>query len=396
MNSVYRKSLFEIPRNTIYLDGNSLGPLPKGVAEVSNSVIKDQWGKQLIKGWNESNWMNQPLKVGNLIGELVGAPANSVVVGETLSIKLYQALAAAVNLKKGRNVILTDTGNFPSDLYIAEGLIDTLQDNIELRIVEPKDLISSINPEVGVVMLTQVDYRTGRLHDMKKITDLAHKNGSVVLWDLAHSVGALPINLKNCYCDFAVGCTYKFLNGGPGAPAFIYIRPDLIKNCFPILRGWLGHKAPFDFNSQFKRAETIEVMRVGTPPVIQMSILERALEIWSDIGMNKVREISMSLSELFIKKVEEKCSEIKLISPRDPKERGSQVSFSYENGYAVIQALIDQNIIGDFRAPNIMRFGISPLYISENDILQTVDVLEKILKTNTWNQKKFLLKKQVT
>ena len=396
MNSVYRKSLFEIPRNTIYLDGNSLGPLPKGVAEVSNSVIKDQWGKQLIKGWNESNWMNQPLKVGNLIGELVGAPANSVVVGETLSIKLYQALAAAVNLKKGRNVILTDTGNFPSDLYIAEGLIDTLQDNIELRIVEPKDLISSINPEVGVVMLTQVDYRTGRLHDMGKITDLAHKNGSVVLWDLAHSVGALPINLKNCYCDFAVGCTYKFLNGGPGAPAFIYIRPDLIKNCFPILRGWLGHKAPFDFNSQFKRAETIEVMRVGTPPVIQMSILERALEIWSDIGMNKVREISMSLSELFIKKVEEKCSEIKLISPRDPKERGSQVSFSYENGYAVIQALIDQNIIGDFRAPNIMRFGISPLYISENDILQTVDVLEKILKTNTWNQKKFLLKKQVT
>ena len=396
MNSVYRKSLFEIPRNTIYLDGNSLGPLPKGVAEVSNSVIKDQWGKQLIKGWNESNWMNQPLKVGNLIGELVGAPANSVVVGETLSIKLYQALAAAVNLKKGRNVILTDTGNFPSDLYIAEGLIDTLQDNIELRIVEPKDLISSINPEVGVVMLTQVDYRTGRLHDMKKITDLAHKNGSVVLWDLAHSVGALPINLKDCYCDFAVGCTYKFLNGGPGAPAFIYIRPDLIKNCFPILRGWLGHKAPFDFNSQFKRAETIEVMRVGTPPVIQMSILERALEIWSDIGMNKVREISMSLSELFIKKVEEKCSEIKLISPRDPKERGSQVSFSYENGYAVIQALIDQNIIGDFRAPNIMRFGISPLYISENDILQTVDVLEKILKANAWNQKKFLLKKQVT
>ena len=305
MNSVYRKSLFEIPRNTIYLDGNSLGPLPKGVAEVSNSVIKDQWGKQLRKGWNESNWMNQPLKVGNLIGELVGAPANSVVVGETLSIKLYQALAAAVNLKKGRNVILTDTGNFPSDLYIAEGLIDTLQDNIELRIVEPKDLISSINPEVGVVMLTQVDYRTGRLHDMGKITDLAHKNGSVVLWDLAHSVGALPINLKDCYCDFAVGCTYKFLNGGPGAPAFIYIRPDLIKNCFPILRGWLGHKAPFDFNSQFKRAETIEVMRVGTPPVIQMSILERALEIWSDIGMNKVREISMSLSELFIKKVEE-------------------------------------------------------------------------------------------
>ena len=245
-------------------------------------------------------------------------------------------------------------------------------------------------------MLTQVDYRTGRLHDMGKITDLAHKNGSVVLWDLAHSVGALPINLKDCYCDFAVGCTYKFLNGGPGAPALIYIRPDLIKNCFPILRGWLGHKAPFDFNSQFKRAETIEVMRVGTPPVIQMSILERALEIWSDIGMNKVREISMSLSELFIKKVEEKCSEIKLISPRDPKERGSQVSFSYENGYAVIQALIDQNIIGDFRAPNIMRFGISPLYISENDILQTVDVLEKILKTNAWNQKKFLLKKQVT
>ena len=396
MNSVYKKSLFDIPDNVIYLDGNSLGPLQKGIPEVTEGVVKNEWGNKLIKGWNEENWMTQPRLVGNKIAKIVGAPKNSIVAGDTLSIKLYQALAAAINLRKDRKIILTDSGNFPSDLYIAEGLIESLGDNFELKIVKPEDLITSITSEVGVVMLTHVDYRTGRMHDLEKISSCARKNGAAMLWDLAHSAGAVPVNLKDSKCEFAVGCTYKFLNGGPGAPAFIYIRPDLIKDCYSILRGWLGHKSPFDFDHKFKKAETIDAMRIGTPAVVQMSILDKALEIWSDIDMREVKRKSIQLSELFIHRIEEKCLDIRLASPRDPKMRGSQISFFHKNGYAVIQALIDKNIIGDFRAPNIMRFGISPLYNNENDVLQTVDSLEEIIKNKTWNQKKFLLKKPVT
>ncbi len=380
----------------IYLDGNSLGPLQKNVLEATERVVIDEWGKKLIKGWNEENWMNQPLTVGNKIAKIVGASENSIVVGDTLSIKLYQALAAAIQLKKKRKIILTDTGNFPSDLYVAEGLIDSLDNDYKLRIVNPKDLISSITSEVGVVMLTQINYQTGELYDLEEISSVAHKNGCVIIWDLAHSAGAVPIELEKSRCEFAVGCTYKFLNGGPGAPAFIYVRPDLIKNFYPILRGWLGHKHPFDFDMHFKKSETIDSMRIGTPPVIQMSILEKSLEIWSDIDLEEVRKESIKLSELFIKKVEQKCPDIKLASPRNPSRRGSQVSFFNENGYAIIQALINANIIGDFRAPNIMRFGINPLYNNKADILTTVDMLEEIINKNTWNQEKFLKKKQVT
>ena len=396
MNSVYRKPFFDIPDNVIYLDGNSLGPLQKGISEVSERVVKDEWGKKLIKGWNEENWMKQPSIVGNKIAKIVGAQKNSIVAGDTLSIKLYQALAAAINLRKDRKIILTDSGNFPSDLYIAEGLIESLGDDFELKVVKPEDLITSITSEVGVVMITHIDYRTGRMHDLEKISSCAQKNGAVMLWDLAHSAGAVPVNLNKSKCELAVGCTYKFLNGGPGAPAFIYIRPDLIKSCYSILRGWLGHKSPFDFDQNFRKAETIDAMRIGTPPVVQMSILEKALEIWSDIDIGEVREKSIELSELFINRIEEKCPDIELASPRDPKKRGSQISFFYKNGYAVIQALIDKNIIGDFRAPNIMRFGISPLYNNENDVLQTVEALEEIIRDKSWNQKKFLLKKPVT
>ena len=396
MNPIYRKSLFNIPPGMIYLDGNSLGPPLKEIESISKSVIVKEWGGKLIKGWNESNWMEQPLIVGNKIANLIGGDKGSIVAGDTLSIKTYQALAAAIKLNPQRNIILTDIDNFPSDIYIAEGLVHTLNSNFEVRKVKSTDILSSLTKDVNVVLLTHVNYKTGAMFDIEAVTNSVHENGSTIIWDLAHSAGAIPLDLKAINCEFAVGCTYKFLNGGPGSPAFIYARPDLIKKCYPILRGWLGHKAPFDFTNTFEKSASIEMMRVGTPPVIQMAILEKALDIFRDLDFYKLREESIKLSDLFINMVEQTCSELQLESPIKPSERGSQVSFSHPSGYAIMQALIDRNIVGDFRAPDIIRFGITPLYINEKDIIRTVNVLEDILSKRLWDTPAYLNRKKVT
>ena len=396
MNPIYRKSLFNIPPGMIYLDGNSLGPPLKEIESISKSVIVKEWGGKLIKGWNESNWMEQPLIVGNKIANLIGGDKGSIVAGDTLSIKTYQALAAAIKLNPQRNIILTDIDNFPSDIYIAEGLVHTLNSNFEVRKVKSTDILSSLTKDVNVVLLTHVNYKTGAMFDIKAVTNSVHENGSTIIWDLAHSAGAIPLDLKAINCEFAVGCTYKFLNGGPGSPAFIYVRPDLIKKCYPILRGWLGHKAPFDFTNTFEKSASIEMMRVGTPPVIQMAILEKALDIFRDLDFYKLREESIKLSDLFINMVEQTCSELQLESPIKPSERGSQVSFSHPSGYAIMQALIDRNIVGDFRAPDIIRFGVTPLYINEKDIIRTVNVLEDILSKRLWDTPAYLNRKKVT
>ena len=396
MNSIYRKALFNIPPGMIYLDGNSLGPPVKEIESISNKVIVEEWGGKLIKGWNESNWMEQPLTVGNKIANIIGGDKGSIVAGDTLSIKTYQALAAAIKLKPKRNIILTDIDNFPSDIYIAEGLIDSLNSNFELQKVKKENIISSLNENVNVVLLTHVNYRTGAMFDIEKVTKKVHENGSTMIWDLAHSAGAVPLDLKAIKCEFAVGCTYKFLNGGPGSPAFIYVRPDLIKKCYPILRGWLGHKAPFDFTNTFEKSASIEMMRVGTPPVIQTAILEKALDIFQGINFNELREESIKLSDFLIKMVEQKCPDLHLESPINSSDRGSQVSFSHPSGYAIMQALIDRNIVGDFRAPNIIRFGITPLYINEDDIIQTVKVLREILSNRLWENPIYMNRKKVT
>ena len=396
MNSIYRKALFNIPPGMVYLDGNSLGPPVKEIGSISNKVIVEEWGGKLIKGWNESNWMEQPLTVGNKIANIIGGDKGSIVAGDTLSIKTYQALAAAIKLKPKRNIILTDIDNFPSDIYIAEGLIDSLNSNFELQKVKKENIISSLNENVNVVLLTHVNYRTGAMFDIEKVTKQVHENGSTMIWDLAHSAGAVPLDLKVINCEFAVGCTYKFLNGGPGSPAFIYVRPDLIKKCYPILRGWLGHKAPFDFTNTFEKSASIEMMRVGTPPVIQTAILEKALDIFQGINFNELREESIKLSDFLIKMVEQKCPDLHLESPINSSERGSQVSFSHPSGYAIMQALIDRNIVGDFRAPNIIRFGITPLYINEDDIIQTVKVLREILSNRLWENPIYINRKKVT
>ncbi len=394
--SLPRKELFDIPEGVIYLDGNSLGPLPRAVPERIAEVVSAQWGTQLIRAWNESRWMEQPGRVGDRVAQLIGAPAASVVMGDTLSIKVFQALAASLKMRPERRVILSDNGNFPSDLYVAEGLINTIDKNYELRVVDPETVEQAIDESVAVVMLTQVDYRSGRMHDMQRITKLTHAAGAVSLWDLAHSAGAVPVNLAASGCEFAVGCTYKYLNGGPGSPAFIYVRPDLVNSARPALSGWMGHDAPFGFEQGYRPATSIERMRVGTPPVIQMSALEAALDVWDDVDMHELRAASIALSERFIAEVEQRCPALTLASPRDAAVRGSQVSFAFEHGYAAMQALIAAGVIGDFRAPNIMRFGFTPLYLDEADVIAAVDILQGILATERWADPEFQVTQAVT
>lgn len=393
---VLRKDFFDLPSDVIYLDGNSLGPLPKAAKARVAEMMQNEWGAQLIKGWNVSGWMAQPSRIGNSIGRLIGAPESTVVIGDTLSIKVYQAVAAAIKLRPDRRIILSDSGNFPTDLYMVEGLIKALDQGYELRVVAPEEIANSINDTIAVVMLTEVDYRTGRKHDMAAITERVHDAGAVMVWDLAHSAGAVPVDLAGCDCEFAVGCTYKYLNGGPGAPAFIYVRKDLADAVEPALAGWLGHDSPFDFDLNYRPAPGIERMRVGTPPVIQMAVLEAALAVWESVDMSEIRSASVALQETFIQQVEARVPELTLASPRDSALRGSQVSFAFENGYAAMQALIGRGVIGDFRAPDIMRFGFTPLYIDEADVIAAVDHIEAVMKNRIWDDPKFLVRQRVT
>ena len=389
------RAMFDLPEGVIYLDGNSLGPLPRA-APARVAATMAQWGGRLIRGWNECGWMEQSTRIGDRIARLVGAPQGSVIMGDTLSVKLFQALAAALDLGRGRKVILTDSGNFPSDLYIAEGLIAALDQGHELKIVAPEQVAGAIDGRVAVLMLTQVDYRTGRLHDMADLTRRAHAAGALALWDLAHSAGALPVDLAAAEADFAVGCTYKYLNGGPGAPAFIHVAPRHIERVRPLLSGWLGHAAPFAFDTGYRPGPGIERMRVGTPPVLALAVLDAALDAFEGIDMGEVRRASLALSDLFIALVETRCPELALASPRADGERGSQVSFAHPHGYAVMQALIARGVIGDFRAPDLIRFGFAPLYNSEADVRAAADILAGVLASRDWDRPQFRRKALVT
>ena len=391
-----RKELFHLPDGMIYLDGNSLGPLPRAVPERLASMLQDEWGELLITGWNKADWMAQPSRVGDRVGGLIGAPTGSVVLGDTLSVKVYQAVAAAIEMRPDRKVVLSDNGNFPTDLYMADGLLKTLKAGHVLKLAEPQDVMDAIDETVAAVMLTQVDYRTGRLHDMAAITEKVHSVGAVMIWDLAHSAGAVPVDLEGINTEFAIGCTYKYLNGGPGAPAFIYVRPDLIETVRPALAGWLGHEAPFAFDLDYRPGKGIERMRVGTPPVMQITALDTALDAWDGLGMDEVRAASIQLCETFISEVEQRCPILTLASPRDPADRGSQVSFHFENGYPAMQAIIARGVIGDFRAPDIMRFGFTPLYIDESDVIEAAKIIEDVINNALWDLPEYKTKSRVT
>lgn len=390
------RALFHLPDGVIYLDGNSLGPLPLAAAARLTRTLQSEWADQLITAWNRSGWMAQPSRLGDRIAPLIGAALGTTVVGDTLSLKVVQALSAALDLRPDRRVILSDTDNFPTDLYMAQGLIRGLGRDHVLKTVAPEEVAAHLDDSVAALMLTQVDYRTGRLHDMAALTAQAHSVGALALWDLAHSAGALPVDVTGTQADFATGCTYKFLNAGPGAPAFIYVAPAHQPAVQPLLSGWLGHAAPFAFDPDYRPGAGIERMRIGTPPVLQMAVLEAALDAWDGVDLHALRARSIELSDLFIAEARAACPALTLASPRDPAQRGSQVSFRHPEGYAVMQALIARGVIGDFRAPDILRFGITPLYIGADDIRRAVTILADILDNALWDRPDYKTRAAVT
>ena len=390
------KSLFHLPEGVVYLNGNSLGPLPLAARDRVARLLSDEWGEMLIRGWNEAGWMDAPARIGDRVGRLIGAAPGTVVMGDTLSIKVYQALAAALELRPGRQVVLSDYGNFPSDLHMAKGLMHSLGRGHELRLVAPEAVAEALDESVAVLMLTEVDYRTGRLHDMAGLTGAAHAAGALTVWDLSHSAGALPIDLEAAGADLAVGSTYKFLNGGPGAPAFIYVASRHIERVRPALCGWLGHEAPFAFDLDYRPGPGIARMRIGTPSILGLAAFDAALDAWEGVSIEDVRAQSVELSELFIREVEQRCPVLELVSPRSALERGSQVSLRFADAYPFIQALIDRGVVGDFRPPDVMRFGIAPLYLDAGDIVRAAGVMEDVLAERSWDRPRYRQMKAVT
>lgn len=388
------RAAFHLPDGIIYLDGNSLGPLPVAAADRVATMMRDEWGRMLIGGWNKAGWYVQPCVVGDRIARLIGAGPDQVVMGDTLSIKVFQAVSAALRMRPDRGVILSDSGNFPSDLYVAQGLARAT--GACLRVVEPDDVAAAMGPDVAVLMLTEVDYRTGRRHDMAALTQAAHDAGALAVWDLAHSAGAVNVDLLGADADFGVGCTYKYLNGGPGSPAFIWTHPRHADTAQPILQGWMGHDAPFDFDVDYRPAAGVQRMRVGTPPVIAMAALNAALDVWDDVSMSDLRARSVALTQAFVAGVEAECPDAVLNSPRDPAQRGSQVSFRHPQAHAVMQALIAHGVIGDFRAPDVLRFGFAPLYNTDDDVTQAVRILAGILRDRLWDRAEFHRRDTVT
>lgn len=390
------RTLFDLPEGVIYLDGNSLGPLPRAVPARVEATIRAEWGQMLITAWNKAGWMDLPERLGDRIGRLIGAAPGTVTLGDTLSIKVFQALAAALGLRPERRVILSDSGNFPTDLYMAQGLTGLLGQGYALRVVAPEEVAAAIDESVAVTMLTEVDYRTGRRHDMQALTAKAHAAGALAFWDLAHSAGAVPVDLAGAGADFAAGCTYKYLNSGPGGPAFIYVAPRHAAEIRPALSGWLGHDAPFAFEPGYRPAPGAARMRVGTPPVLQLAALEAALEVWEGVEMADIRARSLELTDLFIERVEAACPDLRLVTPRAHAERGSQVSFAHPQGYAIMQALIARGVIGDFRAPDILRFGFTPLYIGPAEVNRAAEILAETMATRAWDRPEFHARAKVT
>ena len=390
------RAMFDLPKGVVYLDGNSLGAMPKSARERVRRELDESWGRELIRAWNTAGWIDLPSKVGDRIGALVGARKGSVVAGDSTSVNLFKALTAALDIARPRKVILSDSGNFPTDLYVAQGVCHLLGRGHQLKIVDPEAVESTLDEQVAVLMLTEVDYRTGRKHSMRGLTEKAKALGIVTIWDLAHSAGALPVDVTGCRIDFAVGCGYKYLNGGPGAPAFIYVRADLQERIAPALSGWMGHAAPFAFELGYRPASGIDRLRAGTPPVLSMAALDAALDVFESVDMHALRKRSVALGEDFICRIEAGCPELQLVSPRDPERRGSQVSFRFAEGYAAMQALIARGVIGDFREPDVMRFGFTPLYTGFAEVETAARTLVEIVRGGLWDRPEFHARNKVT
>ena len=383
------RTLFDLPEGLIYLDGNSLGARPRSATARAQQVVAEEWGKGLIRSWNQAGWFDLPLRLGDLLAPLIGAAAGEVAVTDTTSVNLFKVLAAALHMQTDarRRVIVTERENFPSDIYIAEGLTCWLQRGYHLRLVDsPAELAQAIDASTAVAMLTHVNYRTGYLHDMEAVTRLAHAHGALTIWDLAHSAGAVELDLHRAHADFAVGCTYKYLNGGPGAPAFIWV-PVRHQHAFSQpLSGWWAHAAPFAMTPAFTAADGIRRTLCGTQPVISLALVECGLEIHRQANMAAIRHKSLALSALFISAVDEFSArhDLQLVAPREAARRGSHVSISHQLGYAIMQALIARGVIGDYRAPDIMRFGFTPLYTRFVDVWDAACLLGQILESREY------------
>src|SRR6185503_17269114 len=382
---------FVLPRGVVYLDGNSLGPLPKATTAAVVHVVEREWGEGLIRSWNAAGWIDAPAKIGDKIARLIGARPGEVIVADSTSVNLFKVLASALDLAQGRRVVVSEAENFPTDLYMMEGLIALLGGRHVLRVVPARDIGAAIDAETAVLALTHVNYRSGAMHDMAALSRLAHERGALAIWDLSHSAGAMPLDVSGAGADFAVGCGYKYLNGGPGAPAFVYVAERHHEEFRQPLSGWLGHAEPFAFEGGYRPAAGIARCLVGTPPILSLVALDVGVDLLLECDLEAVREKAVRLPDLFIWLVEQRCAAhgLILVSPREGAARGSQVSFRHPQGYPVMQALIARGMIGDFRAPDILRFGLGPLYLRYVDLWDAVTALAEVLDTKAWDDPTF-------
>ena len=379
------RSRFTLPDGVIYLDGNSLGPLPKGARARLLEVAEREWGRGLIRSWNDADWIGAPARVGGKIARLIGATPGEVVVADSTSVNLYKLLVAALRARAGRHVILTETGNFPTDLYIA-GAAATALPGSEVRAVAPDQVEAAIDADTAVVLLTHVHYKTARRRDMARLTAAAHAAGALILWDLSHSAGAVPLDLRACDVDLAVGCGYKFLNGGPGAPAFLFVAERLQGELASPLTGWMGHAAPFDFTDAWRPAAGIGRFLTGTPPILGLAALEVGVDIALEADAHALAAKSEQLWRLFAGLMETRLAGagFRLITPTEASDRGSHISYVHPEGYRIMQALIVRGVIGDFRDPDVMRFGLTPLYLRCEDLWRAIDILADIMAGEAW------------
>lgn len=394
---------FALPDGVIYLDGNSLGARPLASLERARQVIEQEWGDGLIRSWNSAGWRDLPQRLGDRLAPLIGAGAGEVVITDTTSINLFKVLSAALQVQAERapqrRVIVSESSNFPTDLYIVEGLTQLLQRGYSLRLVDsPEQIPAAIDQDTAVVLLTHVNYKTGYMHDMQALTGLIHEAGALSIWDLAHSAGAVPVALNDSGADYAIGCTYKYLNGGPGSQAFAWVAPALCDLVTQPLSGWFGHARQFDMATRYEPSSGIARYLCGTQPITSLAMVECGLEIFEQTDMQSLRRKSLALTDLFIELVEQRCAghDLKLVTPRDHAKRGSHVSFEHPEGYAVIQALIARGVIGDYREPRIMRFGFTPLYTRFSEVWDAVQILGEILDQETWAQAQFQVRHSVT
>lgn len=391
------RDLFQLRDGLNYLDGNSLGVMPKATAARMAQAISGEWAEGLITSWLGADWVNAPRRIGDKIGSFLGANAGEVIAADSTSVNIFKALAAAISLNPGRRVLLTETTNFPTDHYIMQGLAG-FAGGLEVRAVAPESLVSAIGADVAVVLLTQVHYKSGLIRDMAEVTAKAHEQGALIVWDLSHSAGAIPVDLNGAKADFAVGCGYKYLNGGPGAPAFLFAAQRHQARALPVLSGWFGHAAPFTFEEDYRPSLGIERFLCGTPPVLGLTALECGVDIMVDADMALIREKSVALGELFIALMDELCGDLgfTLISPRDSALRGSQVSYEHPHGYEIVQTLKERDVIGDFRAPDVLRFGLTPLYLRYADVFHAVQAIRQIVTSGEWDKAQYRQRAAVT